>query len=100
MFNSLSNRFYAAPMKTLVLLMFVFLALSGCAVPKYNHSPLTADISEPPLLAAPVYLEVDIVDYQYEKSLDGQAIIGVMPRVVLSAVDVSCIGQDLTTHMM
>lgn len=87
MFNSLSNRFYAAPMKKLVLLMFVFLALSGCAVPKYNYSPLTTDISEPPLIAAPVYLEVDIVDYQYEKSLDGQAIIGVMPRVVLSAVD-------------
>jgi hypothetical protein len=67
MFNSLSNRFYAAPMKKLVLLMFVFLALSGCAVPKYNYSPLTTDISEPPLIA--------------------QAIIGVMPRVVLSAVD-------------
>lgn len=87
MFNSLSNRFYAAPMKKLVLLMFVFLALSGCAVPKYNYSPLTTDISEPSSIAAPVYLEVDIVDYQYEKSLDGQAIIGVMPRVVLSAVD-------------
>jgi hypothetical protein len=87
MFNSLSNRFYAAPMKKLVLLMFVFLALSGCAVPKYNYSPLTTDISEPPLIAAPVYLEVDIVDCQYEKSLDGQAIIGAIPRVVLSAVD-------------
>jgi hypothetical protein len=56
-----------------VLLMIVFLALSGCAVPKYNYSPLTKDISEAPLKAAPLYLEVDIVDYQYEKSLDGQA---------------------------
>lgn len=89
MFNSLSNRFYAAPMKKLILfwLMLVFPVLSGCAVPKYNYSPLTTDSNEPPLIAAPLYLEVDIVDYQYERSLDGQAVIGVMPRVVLSAVD-------------
>ena len=87
MFHSLSKRLYAGPMKKLVLLIFVFPALSGCAVLKYNYPALTKDINKSPLIAAPVYLEVDIVDYQYEKSLDGQTIIGAMPRVVLSAVD-------------
>ena len=87
MFNSLLNRFYAGTVKKLALLMFVFPALSGCAFLKYNYSALTQDISEPPLIAAPASLNVDIVDYQYEKSLDGQAIIGAMPRVVLSAID-------------